>query len=76
MRLYSIKPFVARFIGDSNFVNALAVEVLSFSKRSSADKDLVARLLPLFLDAAVSQFKLEKYSSIGEDSAYRNPYSS
>ncbi len=75
MRLYSIMPFVARFIGDSNFVNALAVEVLSFSQCSNADEVIVARFLPLFLDAAASQFKLEKYSSIDKDPAYRPPYS-
>jgi hypothetical protein len=76
MRLYSIKPFVARFIGDSDFVNALAVAVLSFSQSSSADEVMVARFLPLFLDAAASQFKLKKYSSIDKVSAYRYPSSS
>lgn len=78
MRPYSIKSYIARFIGDSKFVNALAVETLSFSQCSSADKDIVALFLPLFLDAAVSHFKLEMYSSKDKFACHKDdyPYSS
>ncbi|MCJ1391367.1 hypothetical protein MMC18_004230 [Xylographa bjoerkii] len=72
-----VKPFVAKFVGDSNFSNALAVEILSFSQCSSSDKDLVAHLLPFVLDAAATQFDLQKYSSAAKSSCRNDyPYSS
>lgn len=59
-------------------MNAVAVEILSFSQSSSSGKDLTARLFPLVLDVAASQFKLQKYSSAAKDSSSRSdyPYSS
>ena len=56
----------------------MAVEILSFSQSSSPDKELVARLFPLILDAAASQFELEKYSSAAKNShdCTDYPYSS
>ncbi|MCJ1243689.1 hypothetical protein MMC30_000886 [Trapelia coarctata] len=73
-----ITPFIARFIGDSNFLNALVVELLCFSQSSSPDKDLLTRFLPLILAAAISEFELHKYSSASKNSASRDayPYSS
>lgn len=44
-------------------MNAFAVEILSFSQSSIADRDLVARLFPLVQDSAVAQFELQQYSS-------------
>ena len=54
------------------------METLSFSRSSSANNDLVARFVPLFLDAAASQFELQKYSSASKNSSARGdyPYSS
>jgi hypothetical protein len=76
--LRSVKPFIARFSGDSNISNALAVEILSYSQSSSHEKDVVARLLPLVLDVAASQFELQKYSSASKRSPLLAdyPYSS
>lgn len=69
---------MARFAGDSDFVNALAVEIFSFSQSACPSDDLVARLLPLVADAAVSQFELQKYSSTSKKSSSQDdyPYSS
>ncbi|KUJ07307.1 uncharacterized protein LY89DRAFT_362851 [Mollisia scopiformis] len=73
-----LKPFIARFVGGSNFSNALAVEILSFSQTSSHEKYLATRLFPLVLDAAATQFELQKYSSASKGSRSRGdyPYSS
>jgi hypothetical protein len=54
--LSRIKPFIARCVADSNFSNSLAVEILSFSRSSNPDKDLIARIVPLVLHAATDQF--------------------
>ena len=56
----------------------MAVEILSYSQSSNPDEDLVARFFPLILDAAASQFELEKYSSAAKNMYHCDeyPYSS
>lgn len=56
-------------MGDSDFVNAFVVELLSYSQSPGVDTDLVTSLFPLVRDGAASQFELAKYSS-----AVKNPY--
>ena len=41
----------------------MAIEILGFLQNSGSNQNLVARLLPLVLDAVASQFELAKYSS-------------
>jgi hypothetical protein len=59
----SIKPFITRFLWDSNFSNALSIEILSFSQSLTPNEDLVTRLFPLVVNAAASHFELQRYSS-------------
>ena len=58
-------------------MNALAVEMLSFSECSTVKKDLVASFWPCFLDAAVSLFELQEYC-LASKARYSDdyPYSS
>lgn len=69
-----MKPFIVRFVGDPNFSNALAVEILSYLQSSSPDKDLVDRIFALVLNAAGSQFELQKYSSASKGSNSHKDY--
>ena len=64
--LSSVEPFIARFLGDSSFLNALAIGLLSLSQRSDREQEVVSRLLPLILDTAASHFELQKYFSSRE----------
>lgn len=61
MYLRSVKPFISRFLDNSKFVNALAIEMLRFSASSPGQKELVTALWPAFLDTAISKFELTEY---------------
>ena len=64
-----MKPFIIRFLGDSSFLNALAINLLGLSQSSDRGQGVVSRLLPLILDAAATHFELQKYFS-SRDSHY------
>ena len=81
MDLFSVKAFINRFLTVSEFVNDLAIELLSFSYskevEESQNKETFTRLLFLVQDAAVTQFQLQHYSSHSKNKhTHHYPYSS
>ena len=59
-------------------MNAFAIEILSYAQNSNHATIVASRLFSLVLDAAVSLFELQKYSSISKDLSSQTdyPYSS
>ncbi|KAI9832827.1 MAG: hypothetical protein M1826_000993 [Phylliscum demangeonii] len=72
-----VQSFILRFIGKSNFIDAVAIESLDFLQSGIPSADRVTKILTSVLGPAASRFELSKYSQTQERHALRRrPYPS